>query len=74
MGDREISPCSLQLKSRTICTERELFLGKMPKRTGRYSRIYLLDAHTVVRMGLAHLIRNDSNLKIVGNPAARRIA
>jgi len=30
------------------------------------SKIYLLDAHAVVRLGLTHLLRNDPKLKIIG--------
>ena len=32
----------------------------------RSSRIYLLDAHTVVRMGLKYLVRDEPKLKIAG--------
>lgn len=38
----------------------------MHKRSHRHAKIYLLDAHPVVRMGLTHLIQNESTYKIVG--------
>src|ERR1035437_4181192 len=39
---------------------------RMHKRSHRHAKIYLLDAHPVVRMGLTHLIQNESTYKIVG--------
>lgn len=38
----------------------------MSKHSDHPSRIYLLDAHPVVRLGLAHLISKESKLKIAG--------
>ena len=38
----------------------------MPIHTVRRSKIYLLDAHPVVRLGLTYLIKNEPSLKVVG--------
>jgi DNA-binding NarL/FixJ family response regulator len=44
----------------------------MPKHNGHRAKVYLLNAHTVVRLGLAHLIRKSLELNIAGESDSGR--